>query len=201
MHFLVKYSRSEFIGGLRALSFPQCTPWRFHTYQKWSQLGDLFNDICKTFLTAMVFELWSAQSAISHFWPKAELAQSTVCFGYYSHSIQLIVMKFTQMSHFNAFYLLVKRKYAMWKELLHKHTFIIFNIIKIYYFKIIIKPYYMIQCHTLNYFVTRINIYQTILDKIYPNIYHTFSIINWYVTSGAEKSMHPWYTPLVRIWA
>ena len=137
----------------------------------------------------------------SHFWQKAKLAQITVCFGSNSFSIQHIVMKFAQLSHFITFSLLVKADCATLKDFLHTCTFIIFYIIKIHFHIIIIKPYKMIKSHKLNYLGTRRNIYRTILDNIYPNIFQTFSVIIWYVTSGAEKSVYSSKTPLVRIWA
>ena len=113
----------------------------------------------------------ASNTPAQHFGPKAKLAQITLCFGSNSHSIQLTVVKFAQISHFNVFSLLIKAECSIFIHIFHMHDFIIFNIIKTYYFEIIIKPYNMIKCHTLNYFVTRINMYRTSLDKIYPNIY------------------------------
>ena len=127
-----------------------------------------------------------------HFWPKSKFAEITVCSDSNSHSIQLTVVKFAQMFHFNAFSPPAKAKCVIFTYVFHMHNFIIFNTIKTYFFKIVNKPNKMMKCHTLNYFVTRINIYRAILDKIYPNIYQTYSIIIWYVTSGAEKSEYSW---------
>ena len=138
----------------------------------------------------MFFSYEAPKVPFRHFWPKAKLAQITLPLGSNFHSIQLIVMKFAQLSHFSVLSVLLKGKCAISEIVLHMHTFIIFYIIKIYYFLIIIKLCKMIKCHTLNYFCLRRNMYRINLDKIYPNISNTFSIIIWYVRSGAEKSAY-----------
>ena len=104
-------------------------------------------------------------------------------------------MKFVQLIHFDAYSVLVKGIYDTLIDFEHICTFYIFNIIKIYFAIIIIKPRKMIKYHTLSYFCTRRNICKVIIDEIHPNILLPFSLIIWHVRSGGWKSTYPWNDP------
>ena len=65
---------------------------------------------------------------------------------------------------FNVLFILLKGTCAILNTFFHIHAFYFFNIIKIYYFLIIIKPFQMIKCDTLKCFCPRRNIYLGILN-------------------------------------